>query len=472
MADLHQRLMNKRAFQKVDIEFNTIESSSFDTESAPPPFEEEIIQISLNITAEDTKHLLILPYPKYDSNDGLIFKIKVKDVNFLGTMNTMDAAVFAGLKEDLQTGNQNPIFGAEFKYSYPFLLGAFLGSWNNNFDLRYTTGIKELEFWTGTGFTFELPFQRFSLVLDLSEQFNRDLEYDFYNDTQFFTSDLNFSVPVKICDIENWGYVFWTPYTDAKINYDKNGINKLNDDLASPVISAGEKLSTSRINWYGNFRNGLSVSLAHAIAYDFMQKEWEPRVSFELQAFKAFKYIAFNTRINAFLTKSNRSTVGELIRGIRDKQKYLNANLNDFRTERALKTPSAIVMNLDIPVHIIETHWLDWSNLIFGEESWFSKTFAWTDKFNFELQASPFLDIALTKNESTGRLFSTKDGWYAGGIEFLCFPEHWKGIVMRASLGIDLGRKLISKKLPEKIDMSWRSNVKSYEIYAGIGLHY
>ena len=85
---------------------------------------------------------------------------------------------------------------------------------------------------------------------------------------------------------------------------------------------------------------------------------------------------------------------------------------------------------------------------------------------------SPFIDIALTKNEITDRLFSLQDGWYTGGVEFLLFPERWKGIVMRASVGIDLGRALISKKYPEKIDMSWRENVKKYEIYAGIGLHY
>lgn len=466
LSDLNQRLLNTRAFQSVEIKDSSLSESKADSESDST----EITQLSIHIDAKDTRHLLILPYPKYDSNDGLIFKIKVKDVNFLGTMNTLDAGVFAGLKEDTSTGNQNLTFGAEFKYSYPFQVGPFICSWNNSLDAVYTHGVNELEFWTGTGFTFELPFQRFSLVLTASEEANRDLEYEALKDEQYFTSDINLSLPVKILDIENWGYVFWTPFTEGKVSYDRDKINIDNDDLASPVLSIGQSVSTERINWYGNFRNGLSLKIGHSMGYDFQQEETEPKIYGELQGFKAFSHIALNTRFTFFHTNSNREYVGNLIRGVRDKQLYVTGK--DLFTYRALKAPSAIAINIDIPIHVITTDWLSWSEAIFGEDSWFSRCFAWTGKFNFELQMSPFMDFALTKNEATGRLFSLKDGWYTGGLEFLVFPENWKGIVLRASLGIDMGRALIAKKYPEKLDMSWREDIKKYEIFAGIGLHY
>ena len=483
LSDLKQRLMNTRAFQNVEIVKGKVFPSAAMASPFPPtpsagsslpatPQEDEIIPVSLQIRAQDTKHLLILPYPKYDSNDGLIFKIKVKDVNFLGTMNTMDIGAFAGIKEDIKSGKQNPTFGAEFKYSYPFYVANFFASWNNNFDLQYTHGVNELEFYSGTGFTFERPYKRFSLVFDLSEHANRDLEYEDFGDTQFFTSDMKISLPVKVFDIENWGFVFWTPFTEGKVSYDKDRINIKNDDLASPVISAGQSVSTKRINWYGNFRSGISASVGHTIGWDFMQEEIEPTLFAEIQAFKGFSFMGINTRFSAFVTKSRRDKIGKLIRGARDKQNYVNIEEIELKTKKSLKSPSALVLNLDLPIHVITTHWLDWSDFIFGQDSWFSRTFAWTDKFNFELQVSPFIDIALTKNEVTGRLFSPKDGWYTGGIEFLAFPERWKGIVMRGSLGIDLGRAVIAKKYPEKIDMSWRENIKKYEIYAGIGLHY
>lgn len=515
LLDLKQRLMNTRAFEKVEIRSNepgiskddgtqgtafteassipvsqglpatqsltfpgSPQASTFPTSASAEEFPasseaaDTIVPISLNISAIDTNSLLILPYPKYDSNDGLIFKVKVKDVNFLGTMNTMDIGVFAGIKEDVTTGNQNPTFGGEFKYKYPFYAGPFIGSWNNNFDLTYTRGVEELEFWTGTGLTFELPFKRFSFVLDISEQANRDLEYEPFYDTQHYTSALTFSIPVKILEIDDWGGIFWTPFSNGTVSYDKDGINNKNDDLASPVVSFGQTITTSRINWHGNFRSGISAKIGHSFGYDFQQEEREPRIFAQVHLFRGFKYIGFNTRFTTFITKSNRDKIGDLIRGTRDKQKYVNTAGTELRTQRALKTPCALVLNIDIPIHIITTHWLDWSNFIFGEKSWFSKSFAWTDKFNFELQASPFIDIALTKNEVTDRLFSTKDGWYTGGIELLVFPQNWKGIVMRCSFGLDLGRAVISKKYPEKIDMSWRENIKKYEIFAGIGLHY
>ena len=361
LEDLQQRLINTRAFQDVQIEsFELGNSSDTDfTENRSKP-------VSLQITAHDSKHLLILPYPKYDSNDGLIFKIKAKDVNFFGTMNTMNAGIFAGIKEDTATGNQNLTMGAEFNYSYPFYFRDFLCSWNNNFELKYTRGVEELEFWSGTGLTFELPFQRFSLVLDLSEQANRDLEYVQFDDVQYFTSDINFSVPVKIFDIENWGFVFWKPFIDGKVSYDRDGISIKNDDIASPVISAGQEVSTSRINWYGNFREGFSASIGHSAGYDFMQEEFEPRFFAELQAFKCNKYLGFNSRLTAFVTKSNRGKVGNLIRGVRDEQKYLYSPELELKTPKALKSPSAIVLNVDFPVHLITTHWLDWSDAIFG----------------------------------------------------------------------------------------------------------
>lgn len=470
LADLEQRLLNTRAFEKLAISKSSVETVPFlpDEKST----DDEIIPVSIVISATDSKHLLILPYPKYDSNDGLIFKVKVKDVNFLGTLNTMNVGVFAGIKEDSETGRQNPTFGAEFNYSYPFRLGSLSGSWNNNFDLTYTHGVNELEFWSGTGFTLEKPLRRLSLVLDFSEQANRVLEYEDFDDMLHFTSDLNFGVPVKVFEIENRGFFFWKPFLDFKVSYDKDGICSQNDDLASPVVSLGQKISAGRIDWHGNFRTGVKFEIGHSVGYDFLQNETEPRLFGEIQAFKGFKYIGFVSRFSAFLTKSNRGEVGDLIRGVRDKQKYANAENFPLKTKKALKTPGALVLNLDMPVHLITTDWISFVNKVFGEESWFARHLAWTEKFNFELQVSPFIDIALTKNEITERLFSPKDGWYTGGVEFLVFPERWRGIVMRGSVGLDLGRAVISKKFSDKIDMSWRENVKKYEIYAGIGLLY
>lgn len=472
LDDLAQRLMNTRAFQSVEISETGAADEADETAKDAPDGGESVTMVPIRISAADSKHLLILPYPKYDSNDGLVLKIKARNVNFLGTMSVLDAGVFAGIKEDEETGDQNLTLGAELSYRLPFMLGPLLGSWNNNLDLQYTHGVNELEFWSGTGLTFERPLGRVSLVLDLSEQANRVPEYGQFGDTQHFTSDISFSVPVRILDIDRWGFVTWTPFVDTRVSYDKDGISRQNDDLAGPVISAGQSLSTARVNWHGNLRTGVSAEAGHSIGYDFMQREVEPRFFGEVRAFKGMANIGINARLSAFITKSNRGDVGALIRGARDKQKYMSAGGRELKTPRALKTPSALVLNIDIPVHIITTRWLDWTSSLFGADSRITRALAWTDKFNFELQMSPFIDIALTKNEITGRLFSPKDGWYTCGAELLLFPERWRGIVIRASVGFDIGRAVIARKTHGGIDTSWREDVKEYEIYLGIGLHY
>ena len=106
-------------------------------------------------------------------------------------------------------------------------------------------------------------------------------------------------------------------------------------------------------------------------------------------------------------------------------------------------------MNLDFPIHLFRTN--------------FKKAF-----LNFDLQASPFIDIALCNNKITNTLFDPKDGFYAAGLEFLVYPLKWSGITIRGSIGIDVGRKFLGNYL----NMDWRENVSKKEFLIGFGLQY
>ena len=94
-----------------------------------------------------------------------------------------------------------------------------------------------------------------------------------------------------------------------------------------------------------------------------------------------------------------------------------------------------------------------------------NKLFPYLD---FELQLSPFIDVALTENAATGRTFFWKDGFYNAGIEVLVHPASWKSYVVRASFGVDVGRAVLSRF----IDTSWRNNVPKWELFIGLGLEY
>ncbi len=478
IEDLKQKFSNERVFDSSDVSWSEEnqnenpqnegdESSEVEESEESGEEKEEITLVRLRIVAKDSKHLLIVPYPKFGSSDGFNFKIKMKDMNFLGTMSPLTADIdFSVEPDDDDDDKDNFVFGINFDYDYPFALGPFDSSWNNNFGISWTIGEEVPEYAFSTGFTFSLPFDNFSLVFDIAQSLTRNTEYDEYGDTIYATSDASFSIPVTVARIDNWADVTWTPSVGISVNYDTDGISRENDDLSSPTLTFGHALSTGRYDWIGNFREGIELSMGQSVGYNFQRENYIPRVEAQISAFKAFKYAGIASRLYTFAMMNSNENIGSMLRGIRKNQKYADIN------KKALSTNAAIVFSLDVPIHIVSTDWEGWICSIFGEESWMAHHFSWMRLFDFELQLSPFGDLALTHNEATGKSFAIKDGWYAGGIEVLVYPKKWRSLVVRGSLGIDAGRKIVNKVVSKLFDDSWRHLGSAYEIYIGVGLQY
>ena len=456
IKDLEQQLINKRTFNSSNI------SLTYDDIKG----DEEISLVHLHIFTSDSKHLLIVPYPKYDSNTGLTLKAKVKDTNFLGTMSPLNADVEFFSGEDSVTAEWKNKLGFSLSYDYPFKMGPFKSSWNNSLSFSYTFGKDSPEFNVTTGFTFILPFDTFSISLNLKQSIIRNFDYKKYGDDFYFVEGATLSVPVILQKIDNWGNVTWSPYVSYTWNWDHDGISPDNKDLSSPILAFGHTIGTSRVNWRGNFRDGLSVTAGQSLGYNFQKDTFIPKVHAELIGYKsAFKYVGFSGRLYGFASYNGTEKIGAKLRGIKDDMKY------DGTDKKALDVPVAILFNIDMPIHIITTDWCGWIQAIFGEESKMAKAFSFMRYLDFELQISPFIDAGLTKNAVTGRIFSIQDGFYGAGFEMLIFPQKWRSIEVRASLGVDVGRKIIKKVIPSLIDDSWRSG-SAYELYIGIGLHY
>ena len=455
ISDIEQKLINQRVFS------SSIVNLAYDFEN-----NDGLTLINLRIFTSDSKHLMIIPYPKYDSNTGLTLKIKVKDMNFLGTMNVLNSDISFESGENSDTGEWENTVGINFAYDYPFRLGPFKTSWNNDFGINYTFGKSKPEFNVSTGFSFELPFDMFSICLTLTQSIARNFDYTKYDDELYFTEAAKFSVPITLANIDNWGKVTWSPYVSYAWNWDTDGISTENKDLSSPILSIGHSISTARVNWIGNFRQGVSASAGESIGYNYQKEEFIPKVWAELIGYKAFKYVGLSGRAYGFAVHNGEEKIGSKLRGIKDDQKFVDTD------KKALEVPSALVCNIDMPIHIITTDWNKWFAFLFGEDSKITKAFHFMHYLDFELQLSPFVDFALTKNEVTGRTFSIQDGFYAAGIEAIVFPQKWRSIEVRASFGVDVGRKVIKKAVSKLIDDSWRSGVSAYELYIGIGLHY
>ena len=457
------KLNNLRAFEKIEV---TYETAASDSGEDTQPAEDEICPVTLNVSVKDSFHLFAMPGPKYDSNTGLTFKLKVKDTNFLGSLNTFSSDFYFLLPTDESDGSDTK-FGLDFNIDYPFKAGIFDALWLNDFNFSYTLGDELPEWNIGTGIRFTLPFEKNSLVLEMNQKFVNNYKYQNYGDNIYFVDDIKFSVPVIVTKLNYFGNILYTPYASFSANWDFDYISKINSDLSSPIFTVGHELSFGRIDWMQNFRTGLTFSLDNYYSYNLQRQRFYPIIEVESKAFAHAELlqdynflrnigVAADVRFFTYLYNPNKDekyindgkSIGSYLRGIRDSQIY--AGRDDSLS--SLTPTSAFILNLDFPVNIITTD--------------FTKSFM--RYFNFEMQVSPFIDFALCYNKITHTFCNLKDGFYAGGVEVIVYPLKWSGITIRASVGMDIGRKFFS----DKINMDWREDLSMYEFSFGFGLHY
>ena len=106
--DFKQRLENTRNFELIEVNFSLEKENSSETnestkqESAQSSEVTETVEttevdshyfVHLEVSTKDAFHFIGAPYPNYDSNNGFKFKLKLKDVNFIGTMETMNSDI-------------------------------------------------------------------------------------------------------------------------------------------------------------------------------------------------------------------------------------------------------------------------------------------------------------------------------------------------------------------------------------------
>ncbi len=465
---LNKDIANTRTFEDFDLVYSI---GKPDTDSLCP--------VTLNISAKDAFHFLALPYFKFSSSGGLSLKVKAKDTNFLGTMNTMNTSLDIKFKPD-SDGKQFQIFEPEisFDYDFPFKVGSYDMVWKNSHSISYSWGENSPEWGIETGFVLKIPKEHTTLTFDFTQGFFRDFDYRDKGDSTYFQEKFTFSTPFKLLEVPGVSsYLYFTPSAGITYNWDPfnwNGNSGIaHPDLQGPTFNFDAGLSLSRIDWYDNYRDGFSVSLTPSASYSFgaLWNEETSMMSFGLNAhlstYKSYDSIGFYSRFwglayvygieNPKINGNQR--IDTYLRGVVD-DRYSSYNPNKHQAD----VPMALVFNFDMPVHILST---DWANFKLTRKMKFMKY------FDFELQASPFIDFALiqTTNEIQGykRTFDLRDGFYAAGLELLVYPRKWPSYVVRGSVGVDIGRKLFDSLL----ETSWRdTNISSIEISIGIGLQY
>lgn len=461
LRDLNVQMNNTRTFQKVSYDYQTFPSSeNVNAENASDKNSNALYLADLTWNLIDTKHLVIAPYPKYNSNSGFETKVKFKDTNFLGTMNTLTSDVTFAMPENSDDkemkhllGDYGMSFGLYFDYNFPFKMGKYDATWINNFNITYTIGHSMPEWTLNTGLTFSIPLTKIMSISVFAQQgFTGEKDYKIYNDEMFFTETANVSFPIALAYINNWGGIYYSPGMQVTYFWDYNKLNPNNSKLFSPKLFIFQILSTGRVNWENNFRTGATFFVMQSFDYNIKTKVLAPKLATEVQLFKGFKYAGLASRFYYFVGSNTSENIGSRLRGIRDGQDFKSGNRYGAGGD-ACDTESALVINFDVPIHIFSTH--------------FTKN-KFLKKMNFEIQVAPFIDVALLKNKATKTTFWLTDGFYAAGLEVIMNLESWKAIQVRGSIGVDVGRFLLKKF----INMDWRAGVSKYEISFGIGLHY
>lgn len=474
LKDIRQQITNTRLVENIEFNYVVIEKDS-----------------NLNIadviySFSDSKSFLMFPKPTLDTNSGFELKLKLKDNNFLGTMSDLNIDLNGQLGNTDAPEDWSKFSGGfNFEYEFPFNLGFTENSWSNDFTLSWEFGEAAPNFSYSTGLTVKIPFGHNKLSISGTQSVIRNNDYIIYGDELYFVEKFGVSLPLVLGYLGNTTAVSFTPSVNFTNNWDLNGINENNTDLnQTPMINVAQTIDVSNINWAEkyNFRSGYYFNTVESIGWDFHTQVISEKVvpSFTINAkfFENWKFLSLSLNANFFAGLNTTTKIGEKIRGAADYQTY-NIDYNVDSNNYALETPCALTINLDFPIHIITTNWLEWGKNLFGPYNEMSelkqkifyiphKLFSYLD---FELQLSPFIDIALLKNRVSGSIFSFKEGIYTAGLEVLVYPLRWKSYVVRGSIGYDISKGILNSKT-DYFDSNWRNPARNYEIYFGLGLLY
>jgi hypothetical protein len=252
-------------------------------------------------------------------------------------------------------------------------------------------------------------------------------------DNFYMTEYFGIAAPFTLFQFENLSKLYLTPSLSFTYNWDPDGIIK-SLDLKNTSVGFGATIRNGRVDWDGNFRKGYSFSFGPGLSHNFARPDLPPlTLSLDVKAtgFWAWSQrvgIASRLQFFSYFLSENDSTlttreIGGSLRGIRDDQ-------------AGIKTPMALILNFDVPTHLFSTDWRGWGAALFRRDMP-----GWLHVLDFEVQLSPFFDMALTQNLAAGSIFSFKDGWYSAGFEVLVYPDRWRSLVIRLSFGIDILQK-------------------------------
>jgi hypothetical protein len=416
-----QILHNQRVLEDSECRIDYVEGKG--ENSGPVP-------VDFLIHVKDAWNFFVFPEPKYDSNTGLSITLKARDWNFLGTMNPLEFDLGYELDDD-----QYSVF-ANVDTDIPF---RFLGyTWNFNFDHDFTYNEVDPNYYKNvTGLTIDLPWRQTTFTVGFDQSFflheeNSDEEkaktgVKFFEDEWYMSSALyaKWEIPLGI-EVGDFGTLTYFPQLTENFNYRPGG--DIGEYRHGPATKFEHSFGFGQINWIGNFRNGLDVSISNVNTFNNYAMNWDFNAGLAVEghmALTSFFGVSSRLKYRKYFSSDDYS-VGENLRGIRDK---------DFIADNVLS------FNLELPLRILS----------FTPSRWFNRR--GFRPFDVEVHFSPFVDIAFINGQSNPQYrpaeqYAFGDPLAAAGFEVIAFSLPWRNLNLRASIGWDLQEWIRSGELP------------------------
>ena len=420
IKDKRQLLVNERVL-KDDVKIEYVIGEM--TEDGKYP-------VDLQIYVEDTWNIIALPYPKYSSNYGFELTIKARDYNFFGSMQAF--RVDLGYKYDQ---NGRSYFSLMLDSGMPFQL--FELNWFFDFDnyFGYRPELSEPFYYKNrTGISVDIPIKHTTLTIWFAESFlwneeNSDSDKSVLGDVQkglYMSSypSISWKIPTGL-EIGEYGELTYNPKLYAVINHEISPW-PLSYTRIGPNLYFSHSLYFERVNWIGNFRQGLSIDIGNSYGYDFyyMKKNWDPwNYSYRVTAKGYFIFI--NDRLGLSNRLSFRHWIdshyeysGDVLRGVYD---------------RDVDAEYILALNLDLELRALRIKPSEWfPNIKFMRV------------FEFDMHVNPVLDCAFYKDYKDP--LKSEKFCLGAGFEIIIYPHRFRSMFFRISTCWDFSD--ISKKTP------------------------
>jgi hypothetical protein len=297
--------------------------------------------------------------------------------------------------------------------------------WNIKFDntFSYRPDVDEPYYYQNiTGLSVEVPFRTTTFTFGFEESLNLNEENDdrykveygdfqsgMYMSSRLFTS---WEIPTGLM-VSRFGELTYTPGISARFNHEFSEW-PLHEIRKGPFMDFSHSLGFEKIDWHANYRQGFSVSVSNSYNYDFFRlnnNEDPLSVSVTFNGTGHFilsKFFAVSSRLMFqrwfYHDPDYYDKAGDVLRGIAD-----NALCADYM----------LSLNMDFPLRV----------LVFAPSKWFNRRKL--SFFDFELQISPVIDMALYHDPAAEISFHPRNLVATGGLEFMVFPAFMRNLYLR-----------------------------------------